>query len=66
MPEFNVGELVIISDLIYPVSDDSEALVIDYHNSLDEVDGSRTYEYDLITEKLGLKLSVPERFLDRS
>jgi hypothetical protein len=66
MPEFNVGELVIISDLVYPDADDSKALIIYCHNIIDEVDGSRTHEYNLITEKLGLELSVPERFLDRS
>jgi hypothetical protein len=65
MPEFNVGELVFISDLVYPVPNDLEALIIDYISALDEIDGSRTYEYEVITEKYGITKVVPERFLDR-
>ncbi len=66
MPEFNVGELVMISDLVYDQPTDLEALVIDYRRTIDDVDGGKTYEYRLITEKLGVELSITERFLERA
>lgn len=64
-PEFQIGEMVKISDLVYDNPSDLEALIIDYMTTIDEVDGSNTFAYDLITEKLGYELRITERFLER-
>ncbi|HEY9701060.1 MAG TPA: hypothetical protein V6C58_01345 [Allocoleopsis sp.] len=64
-PEFEIGEIVKISDLIYDNPIDSEAMIIDYHKTIDEIDGGRTFAYDLITERLGRELQITERFLER-
>lgn len=64
-PAYQVGEIVKISDLIYDNPNDLEALIVDYNKTIDEIDGSYTYEYELITEKLGNEIIITERFLRR-
>lgn len=64
-PAYQVGEIVRISDLIYDVPNDLDALIVDYNKTIDEVDGGYTYEYELITEKLGNVITITERFLRR-
>ncbi|HEY9702575.1 MAG TPA: hypothetical protein V6C58_09025 [Allocoleopsis sp.] len=64
-PAYQVGEMVKISDLIYDDPSDLEAIIVDYNKTIDEVDGGYTYEYELITEKLGNEITITERFLRR-